>query len=1223
MVHRIILLFLTLFSLSFAQDVKISSVGIKDLSQFMMKDFTYRGEIENLFILEDLDSLSFLYFKGFYREMSFEELKKLFKSIKDENLRSQLEFDLFKVFNNKYKNEDIKSLFDEIIVSEKMKLLLAVINNDPEIIFNNPSYNAFLKGYHSYNNGQINEAIKILEPYKHIFPNTFIFFLLSNNEIDRAKVIIKELDAIDKNLILYADYMNGECERILNDRDNIYDYGLELMKMDCSMSLKKDYEVPQLYKKLLPDLQDDDFTIIRLFLNKNILHHEKIYPFFETFYYRWKLLSYITFLESYLQDVEIFKGRIQELKKEFQILKENYFNYDNTLDSSQNEILKKRFVNLASMMDKLEMVDNIELLNLNVKEIYKNIYESYQEAKDNLKKEYLSFSKFLIEEEKKLLLEKEFRMLDKIIWENKNLQNIDSLIDRMHKLIIEGENKYVSYIEKAYYNKIFLMWNSYLAQKINDEKKRREKLNEIITLINKYFNKYKNFDRSIYLILAEANDHLGNFDEALRNYEIFLKFSDGKNIPTRVYIKVGDIYFDKKNYINARENYILAKETRDIYRVVAIYKIAWTYYLEENYESVLKTLLYEDIYTSKEVSSILLNEIIELIAKTFHKMNKGTEADKLLSKALIFPYPEKVFKSIGDLYVSLAEYDKAMEVYEKGLRLYYLNYYSPALLVSKIELLTFLGKDIESYKERLRFNELYKKGSLFYEKFNIIPQEYEEVVITAGYYFANKYEKYKDIDSFKLCTAILVDYLESLPENKRYGEVNFLLGQIHLENSDYELASVYYYKAYLSKFKEEESYYGYIKSMYLLWEKGLIKTDLIINEFERFIKIFDNSPKNTKISLALADLYIKNKNQKTALDIVDNLIDIKLKEDIQTICEFLSSKLEEIDDKVFLANLFEKCYKKSNFLKFKELKHFALFIHAQNLEKQKNLEGSKNTYLSILNDYPTKFREPSLYNLAILESQTGNNRKALEILKEVKEGEFKMKALEFMLSVGLESGYLDFAGEAAEKVGRIKNNKEMLFKAIELYIKSSKLNDANRLINLLSGYDLTDLERDRLSIFKGIYLYNLGDIYKSAEIFKSLLISRKIDSLSFDEIALLNEITKKIIFTLSEDEARIYLENFIDLCTNNYKKTGYIGYKYFLGSILLDYSIFFVNKEEAIRKGTEILKNALKESVEMEEQDMTLKLVRKIKDFSQDMKDKSFILPSILIEKEIMGVLQE
>lgn len=1209
-----------LFSLSFAQEVKISNVGIKDLSQFMIKDFTFKGEIENLFILEDVDSLSYLYFKGFLNDMSIQELKRTFKSIKDENLRTQLEFEIFKLFRNKIESQPLKVLFDDLQVSEKMKLLFAIENNEYESKFSNPAYNAFLNSYRNYTKGQISVSINVLEPYKNDFPNTFIFYLLSNNEIEKAKKNIRELGKVDKNLIFYADYLSGECNRILNDKDYPYNYSLELMKMDCSVRLGIEYEVPKLAEEISKDLHDDDFTIIRLFSNKNILLNENIYPFFETFYYRWKLLSYVTFLESYLHDMESFKIKIRELKKEFKSLKAKYLNNNNTLKISEDEIIKKRFINLESMMSKLEMVDNIGFSELSIKEIYESLYKSYQEAKNNLKKEYLFFGKFLSEEEERLTLEKEFRILDKIIAENKDIQNLDELIDNLDRLIREGQKKNVSFIEKAYYDKIFLMWNRYLIQKIGDEKKRTERLNEIITLITNYMNRYKNFDKSIYLILAEANDHLGNNDEALKHYKNFLNFNYSKDIPTRVYIKIGDIYFDKKDYKSARESYIKAKDSNGIYRVVAIYKIAWTYYLEENFEKVLELLLNEDIYLNKEISQVLLNEIIELIAKTFYKMKKGLEADNYLSKTIVFPYPEKVFKAIGDLHVSLAEYDKALEVYEKGLRIYYTYINSPSLLASKIELLTFLGKEMDSYNERLRFNELYKKGSLYYEKFNIIPQEYDEIVLTAGYYFANKYETNKDNDSFEKASSILLDYLDSLPESKKAGEVNFLLGQLYFENLNYEQSANYYKSAYLKKFNEEESFYGYINNLYLLWKKGLIKSELLIEEFGIFTEIFYNSPKYTKVCLVLTDVYIKNKNQETALNIIDNLIEKSSKEDIKTIVEFLSNRFEEIDNKIKLANLFERCYSKDNSLKYKELKHFVLFSYAQELENQKDLQVSKKIYLSILDDHATKFREPALYNLAILESQTGDKKRALEVAKEVGEGEFKKKALEFMFSVGLESGYLEFAGEAAEKIGLMENKKEMLFKAIELYIKSNRLNDANRLMNFVNKIDLTELENDRLSILKGIYFYRSEEFHKSAEIFKSLLMSKRFDIFNFEEISLLNEITKKIILMLSDWEAKEYLENFIELCSSHYRETGYIGYKYLLGSILLEYSTFFVNKEEAIKKGIEIIKSALKESIEMEEQEITLKLVVKLKEFYPD---KKFILPLIQVEEEIMGILQE
>lgn len=1226
MVCRIAIFLILFFSVSLAQEVKISNVGSKDFSQFMGKDFTFTGELENFFILEDLDQLSYLYFKGFYDEMDIEKLKQVLSSIKDKNLRSQLEFDFFEIVEKRYGSANVLKIFNDIVFDEKLRLLLSIKYKYYESKFDNPIFNVYLKSYQEYENGKFNEAINELEPYKFYFPNTYVFYLLANNEISRARESIQELEIEDKDLIYYVDYLSGQCDRILNDKVNLYNYGLELMKIDCSLLENKNYEIPQLVKQVPERLENDDFKIIKLFLNNKLLSHDYIYPFFQTYYFRWKLLSYITFLENYLQDIKLFKKRLKELKKEFQVLKDRYHKSPNISNNAQeDEPLKRRFVELEELVNRIQTVETLELAEIDMSKLYYSIVKSYGDAKKELITRYHAFLKFLEEEEKKLSLEVEFLNLDRIIKENKSNdpESIEILIRSVDKLIEEGETKNVSYLNKAYYNKIYLLWNKYLLLKNIDEKKRKEKLSEIIFLIKKYISVYRKINKDIYLILAEANDHLGDSEEALRHYENFMYMSSGKDVPARVYVKIGDIYFDKKNYGKARESYLKARDSTGIYKILANYKIAWTYYLEENFMKALDLLLNEDIYKKEEISQILLDEIIELIAKTFYKMKEDFHVHKILNKANTFPYPERVFKALGDIYVSFAEYEKALEIYEKGLKFYYQNYYSFTLLASKVELLTFLGREEDSYQERLRFNNLYKKGSLYYEKFNAVPYQYEEMVLTAGYYYADKYETTKNPEFFNKAVSVLLDYLYSLPESKRSGEVNFLLGQLYFENLNYEKASQYYLSAYFAKFKEEESIYGYINCLYYLWEKGKVGNDFLIREIERYITNFINSYKSTKISLILSDLYIKDNNQKTALNIIDDLIKRASKEHINLIVEYLSNRFEEINDKIVLSNLFERCYERDNVIKYKELKHLALFIHAQQSERNKNFEDSKKAYLSIVNDLTTRFRQPALYNLAILESESGNRKKALEILKNINEGELEEKALEFMFSMGYEWGYFEFSGEAAEKIGIIKQEKEMLFRAVDLYIRAKNLEAVNRTINLLSRTNLNDIEKEKLLILKGVYFYYSEQSNKSIEIFEYLLRDRKFEGFDYEKVSVLYEIFQKTIFSLPDSKAKDFLENFIELCTFNYKRTGYVGYKYFLGSVLTDYSIFFVNRKEAIEKGIEIFKSGLRETIEMEDNEMTAKLMSKIRETVPEIKNKKFILPPIEIEEEIEKFLQE
>jgi tetratricopeptide (TPR) repeat protein len=409
-----------------------------------------------------------------------------------------------------------------------------------------------------------------------------------------------------------------------------------------------------------------------------------------------------------------------------------------------------------------------------------------------------------------------------------------------------------------------------------------------------------------------------------------------------------------------------------------------------------------------------------------------------------------------------------------------------------------------------------------------------------------------------------------------------------------------------------------------LWENKEVKSEIVIEEINRFVEIFSTSKKSSKLNLLLADLYIRNGDDKEALFVIDRLIDKEAIEYIDEISSFLQSRFDKINNRSYLAKLFKKCYLKSNNKKHKELEHYTLFVEAQKLERENNLELAKSIYKSIATDeVKTKYLQLAIYNMAIIENKVGDKKKALEIMRDVSEGELRTKALEFMYSVGLESMNFEFAGESAEKIAIRDNNNEMFLNAIELYIKAKKFDDAKRVIDLVKQRGLKNEWEERILIYEAMYFYHANEINKAKNIFIKLLKNKRFEYFTFENIIMLSELTKKFIFTLSDDEAREYLESFIELCGYNYKKTGYIGYTYTLGSLLIDYSVFFINKEEAVKKGLEILREALKQSIENEDIDITQKVASKIKENDSNIREKRFVLPPFSIEKEIIDLIKE
>ncbi len=1220
MVGRITFLVFLFFSIPlFAEDLKINNVGIKDLSNYMVKDFTFTEALENLFILEDTDALSFIYFQAFKKELTIKVLKEIADGINNRVLKNDLIFNIFQDAKERKALDEFEKAFNESL-SEPLKLLISIEKKDFNRRFADDAYNALLNAYKHALNGRYSDAVIVLEPYKNKFPHTYVIYLIKSKELEKAYAFISKNKLKDNYLVNLVRFLKKDCNNILSNYE--YDgYLFEILKLECSFQNGLDYYPPSLQTLVPQKLEDDDFTIFRLFKTNKILQHEFIYPYFLNYYYRWKLLTYVAFLESYVDDIDNFRKRLKTFLFEFGELESLYNKTLSKYELNNDEkALRDKFIDIKKLVDNVKSFNYVGISSGDIRDLKKRLAKSFDESKKELFEKYSLFLDKLTDEENRLNLEKEFRKLDLAIFQRQawNREELLELYKKNEDLFEKSINVEVSFAEKCYYNKIYLLWHIYLSENLTDEKKRVAKLNELIAVIKTFIKLYpysNNYD--IYLILAEAYDHLGENKLAYEFYIKYITKAIGKDIPARVYLKMGDILFEEKLFKEAREYYFRAIKSNDLYSFVANYKIGWTYYLEEDYEEALKLLLSESIFASKEISEPLINETIELIAKIFFKRGRWEYLEEYFKRFNAFPFPERVYKSLGDLYVSLAEYDKALNVYERGIALYYLNYYSPSLLISKIELLTLLGKVKDLYSEKVRFNELFNRDSRYYAKFKVIPQEYGEIILSCAFYFNNEYDKFKNPNDFKLTEKLFLDYLNAPLKDKKTGEVSFLLAQLYYNENLLDKAGKYYENAYLNGFKEEESLYGQIVSLYGLWERSLVMGEILSKKIEMFIKTFPSSTKTLKMYLLLAHINLKMGEVEKALSIVEEKIKHASNAEIETIIDFLKERFQMIENKERVAQISNIAYEKTGNKKFLEFRHYALFVYAQNLETKNDLEKAKKAYELIVKDTKkTVFSEPALYNLALIEYRTGESKRALELMKHVSESQLIRKASEFLYNVGLETNNFSFAAESAEKLGVLNDDNEMFFNSTKLYLRAGMNDSAFRVISKLQAKKLEGKDFIRLEILKALYSYYLKEYATALNIFSGIVKTKNHDVFDEEVINVVSELVKKSIYILSDDEARDFIESFIEICTFKYKEEGDLKYLYNVGDILIDLNTFFVNSKEAFEKGKKVLKIVLKESVEKERLEITTKIMNKFRSIGELI--KPFVVPKINAEKEII-----
>lgn len=304
---------------------------------------------------------------------------------------------------------------------------------------------------------------------------------------------------------------------------------------------------------------------------------------------------------------------------------------------------------------------------------------------------------------------------------------------------------------------------------------------------------------------------LGNIYMMLKDYEkgveVYRKALDSKIFSTRtkgvVAYNIGNSYFMLKKYDNAIRYYDLALNygMSEAYfnKGMALYKLARIkeafnafyhyrgsgfdkefmlgncYYLLGNYEKAFRA--FNKLYSKGVRDEALIYNLL----MTAYKL-KDTEALRkyLLEYEKVSDKVEDIkyfYKVLGKLFYDLADYDKAIEIFQRALGKFG---------DTEKDFLYLLGLTYEQSTE-------YKKALEYYSK--ILPsKKYADV------YYRIAYIKYKtgDIDA---AANVLEDMKASFGEN---ADILYLLGDIYYKKKVYDKA-IYFFNRVINGFKDKKA----------------------------------------------------------------------------------------------------------------------------------------------------------------------------------------------------------------------------------------------------------------------------------------------------------------------------------------------------------------------------------------------------------------------------------
>lgn len=1213
MVNRLIIFFVffsILVKFSYSQPIEkidIKSAGWKDISENLALDF-YFDLNDSLKEESNLGLITSVY-KAYKDNFSLTLLKNRLER-EDVNTKKRILYDILtnldkKEYESFYKNfesylnlpqlEDIRFFY--YFVSGKLDNYKGRKN-----IFNDLKDAIIF-----YFQGDFKKSLEIIEPYRDKFPRIYVLLLIRSGKSSQSIDFIEKLNIKDKDYLkALAYYSEKRYEKVIEVlKEKRLDYKEKLLYID-SLTAMGNFNVYDFQESLsLAKDISDEFNIFR---NLKFIDSIDDKGFKDKAYLlkiKWQMKNYAKNLGLYLEEIKKFQDILEKLGKDFISINES-FNRLKDSDLSNHDIkqLREKIVAINELYEGIKKFKK----KLDYNTTFLSFFEQeYEKEKKEIEKLFNDLKERYKEEIEGINKEIYARKLEKTIIDLKNSdkQDIYNILNALKRLDEETEERNFTFKEKILYYQIYLINELiYLSARDNIDEKTKL-INEAISLSKRYLERFSERRGEIALLMAELYEELGEFDKALETFYDYLQ--ENKTANFRTYMKIAEILFEKKEYDKAIGFYEKAASLSKDYKDSTYYKIGWCYYLTGKYEKVINIFLNYRFEKVGEKQELLLNEMIDLLARAFYKLDNIDIVEAYLDKNKQFPYPDKVFKYLGDLYLYLANYEKAIDVYKRGWNKYYLFKNSYEIALSMIDAYNFMGRQEEAYKERLVYIQKYNKNSDYYDKYKEFPPGFGDEIIMTAFFYNNKYDREKKRDYFSISTQLYESLLEYFPEHKRAGEVSFMLAQLYEEEKDYRRAVKFFRKAGEFKFNEEESEYKGLFCEYIMWKKHEILSKELIQSIESFLLKFSKSKYFNNTALVLADISLKEgliEKMYSALELASNN-----DEGLRMTLDFMEANFDVIDNKLFLAKMFDKGFKKFGDDKYLKLKHFSLFKYAIYLEGEGRKDYSASIYKEIINDKRSDFTEFALYNLSLLLQREGKTDEAILYMSQIdRESDLKLKAKEFIYIFGKQKGMFIESAKASLDYAQLVKDKEIfyLIESAYLFIKGKAYDDAKRVLIQLNMKKLTDIEKKERDFLDGLINYYRGNYDIAYDLLISGLKFNVLDRFDSDVEEPIHNILAKTVFTKPEDEARESLELYVDYLSKKYKETSNDEYLYKLGYILNEFALFFLQQKEAKTRAIALLKRTLRNSVEKNNKDLLIRSLNLLKEINPERYGRTF-----------------
>ena len=402
--------------------------------------------------------------------------------------------------------------------------------------------------------------------------------------------------------------------------------------------------------------------------------------------------------------------------------------------------------------------------------------------------------------------------------------------------------------------------------------------------IRMYLELLKNFpvapdnDKVLYQ-LAHAYELSGDLENALKVLNRLVQEYPKSSVVDEAQFRRGELMFAMRNYRGAEAAYaiILGAPQHTPYFERALYMHGWSLYKQDRLDEALQSffgvldlkLIAREADADLDVIAGLTRADRELVEDTLRVVSlclenlQGAESiPPYMASALRRDYEYRIYRQLGELYLSQERIKDAADTFLSFARRYPLHTQSPILQARVIEIYQQGGFDNQALGAKRDYVNLYRVRGEFYKANRVAWKEtlprlksYLGELSRRDHAIAQKSHKTED---YQVAAAWYRQFIETFPKDPETAQANFLLAELLFEDKRFGEAAVEYEKTsyhYLPHANSADAGYAALLA-YAEQEKSAAPADrgaIVHTSIESAIRFTDAYPADPRDGPVLAN----------------------------------------------------------------------------------------------------------------------------------------------------------------------------------------------------------------------------------------------------------------------------------------------------------------------------------------------------------------------------------